>query len=173
MTTIDIDDAIIGAVTDVTKDWAKQRKAEERDRARIHRRYDALAREDHVSIKDAAWEVMEKAYLEVSDDDQLPARPRQIMYVARPLILERTDKEISTVAISPRPCCRTTSMSIRIARIGMWFGTRGHFTEPHTGHQFGLGTSEIREYLHYAPSAATPSRSIAACSIRPSGRVPL
>jgi hypothetical protein len=88
--TIDIAAAIISATVAVTKDWAKQRKAEERDRARIDRRWDALVRSERVTIKDAAWEVMDEAYNKVSDNGQLPARPRQIMYVARPLILKLT-----------------------------------------------------------------------------------
>ncbi len=59
-------DAIIGAVQGVTKKWAKQRKAEERQAsARLNRRY-VMVRRYHVSIKDAAWQVMEEAYLKAS-----------------------------------------------------------------------------------------------------------
>jgi hypothetical protein len=148
MTTIDIADAIIGAVTDVTKDWAKQRKAEERDRARIYRRYDALAREERVTIKDAAWEVMDGAYAKASDNGRLPARPRQIMYAARPQILELTGKDhlddsYFTQTLLPDYIheyehCRDWNV--------VW-DARGHFAEPHTGVEIGLGTLEVREYL--------------------------
>ena len=33
-----------------------------------------------ISLKDAAWEVMEEAYLKASNDGKLPANARQIMY---------------------------------------------------------------------------------------------
>ena len=77
-------DGIISSVESVTKDWAKQRKTEERDRSRVFRRYDYLVRDDRVTIRDAAWEVMDAAYAKASDNGRLPVRPRQIMYAARP-----------------------------------------------------------------------------------------
>ncbi len=58
-------DDIIGAVQGVTKKWAKQRKAEERHaNAEANRRF-VLTRSRY-TIKDAAWDVMEDAYLKAS-----------------------------------------------------------------------------------------------------------
>ena len=54
-------DAINGAVRAVTKDWAKQRKAEERDRNAVLNRRARLVRSTRLTIKDAAFEVMGKA----------------------------------------------------------------------------------------------------------------
>ena len=91
----DIADAIKLAVAAVTERWAKQRKAEERDRNRRLRRRDQLVDKPvRISIKQAAWEVMREAYMKASDDGQLPAKPRQIMYAARPKILEMTGKDV-------------------------------------------------------------------------------
>jgi hypothetical protein len=59
-------DAISAAVQAVTKDWAKQRKAEERSRSATANRYDRLVRTRWVSLRDAAFEVMEAAYLAAS-----------------------------------------------------------------------------------------------------------
>jgi DNA topoisomerase 6 subunit A-like protein len=145
---IDIADSIIGAVAGVTKDWAKQRKAEERDRSRLFRRHDALVRIEHVSIKEAAFEVMDKAYAKVSDNGRLPARPRQIMYAARPQILDITGKDYLSDSyftqtllpdyINEHRHCRNWDV--------VW-DARGHFAEPHTGVEVGLGTLEIRKYV--------------------------
>ena len=87
---INIADSIIDAVTSVTKDWSRQRKAEERDRSRARHRWDRLVRDDHITIRDAAWQVMDAAYAKASDNGRLPVRPRQIMYAARPEILALT-----------------------------------------------------------------------------------
>ena len=45
-----------------------------------------------ITTKDAAWAVMEEAYLKTSKGGTLPANARQIMYAARTRILEMTGK---------------------------------------------------------------------------------
>ena len=65
--------AIVRAVTKGTEKWAKQRKAEERHASAIQNRHDRLIRNYRVTIKDAAWAVMEKAYNAASDNGRLPA----------------------------------------------------------------------------------------------------
>ena len=87
-------DAIIDALTGVTKKWAKQRKKEERDSsATLDRKY-VMMRAYHVSIRAAAWRIMEEAYLKASADGRLPAHARQIMYAARGPIQRTTDRPI-------------------------------------------------------------------------------
>jgi hypothetical protein len=145
---IDIAETITSLVTNVTKDWTKQRKAEERDRNRQFRRYDYLVREDRVTIRDAAWEVMEEAYNKASDNGRLPARPRQIMYAARPRILELTGKD----SLDDRYFTQTLLPDYlnehpETAEWDVVWDARGHFTEPHTGREIPLGTLEVREYL--------------------------
>jgi hypothetical protein len=84
--------AIIRLVSGVTREWCKTRKAEERESARALRRLEALTRQDSEKdkIKCAAFEVMEAAYLHASTDNTLPAKARQIMYAARPLVMALT-----------------------------------------------------------------------------------
>jgi hypothetical protein len=146
---IDIAASITDAVEGVTKAWAKQRKAEERDRSARARRADRLVREDRFTIREAAWVVMKDAYMKASDNGRLPTRPRQIMYAARPEILELTEKDTlddryftqtllpDYIAMNPKEC-RDWDI--------VW-DARGHFTEPHTGRETALGTLEVREYL--------------------------
>jgi hypothetical protein len=76
-------DAIMGAVRSVTKDWAKQRKAEERDRSAVFNRRTRLVRSHRTTLREAAFYVMDQAYSTASDDGKLPVKPRQIMYAAR------------------------------------------------------------------------------------------
>ena len=45
-----------------------------------------------MTVKTAAWKVMEQAYRKASSNGTLPANARQIMYAARPLIIELTGK---------------------------------------------------------------------------------
>jgi hypothetical protein len=146
---IDIAASITDAVEGVTKAWAKQRKAEERSAGALARRYDRMVRSDRFTIREAAWVAMKNAYMKASDNGRLPTRPRQIMYAARPEILELTGKDTlddryftqdllpDYVAMNPEEC-RDWDI--------VW-DARGHFTEPHTGHGIALGTLEVREYL--------------------------
>ena len=146
---IDIAASITDAVEGVTKAWAKQRKAEERSAGARARRYDRMVRSDRFTIREAAWVAMKNAYMKASDNGRLPTRPRQIMYAARPEILELTGKDTlddryftqdllpDYVAMNPEEC-RDWDI--------VW-DARGHFTEPHTGHGIALGTLEVREYL--------------------------
>ena len=144
-------DAIIGAVQGVTKKWAKQRKREEREAsAHLNRRY-AMVRAYHVSIKDAAWDIMKKAYLKASANGRLPAHARQIMYAARPHIQKTADREIGkgfdqyfTQTLLP------DYMKDHPSETADWnvvFDARGHFHEPHTEEEVPLGTLQVRNYL--------------------------
>ena len=87
--------AIIGAVEGVTKKWAKQRKREEREAsARRNRRNVMARRPTPSSVREAAWQIMETAYLKASANGTLPAHARQIMYAARPHIQATADRDL-------------------------------------------------------------------------------
>ena len=141
-------DAIIGALKGVTKKWAKQRKREEREASAILNRGYAMRRY-HVSIKDAAEQVMEKAYLKASANGTLPALARQIMYAARPEIQNLADRQIGkgfdqyfTQTLLPD--------YMEEHGTGDWnvvYDARGHFQEPHTKKEVALGTIGVRNYL--------------------------
>jgi hypothetical protein len=110
-----------------------------------------------MSVVDAAYEVMEEAYLRASDDGTLPAKARQIMYAARPLILEMTGKatfsdSYFTQTLLPdyiRDCPEET------ARWDVVYDARGHLSEPHTERSVPLGTVAVRDYLGLRPGKPT------------------
>jgi hypothetical protein len=75
------------SVLNVTKDWAKQRKTEERHASALANRRARLVRaSDYYNFKSAAFEVMEQAYMAASAKGRLPTSARQVMYQARPFI---------------------------------------------------------------------------------------
>jgi hypothetical protein len=151
-------EAIRGAVESVTKDWAKQRKAEERDRSAVLNRRHRLVRSTRLTIRAAAELVMEKAYLAASDNGSLPVRPRQIFYAARPMIIEKTGETGFS--------SNYFSQNILIAHMeghdcddwDIVWDARGHFIEPHTGVEAPLGTLEVRQYLGQRPSFQSAPR---------------
>jgi hypothetical protein len=135
------------SVLDVTKDWAKQRKAEERHAsAEINRRARLIRRRDYYNFRSAAFEVMRKAYMAASANGTLPASARQVMYQARPFIQEKMGGQ----PLNDQYFCQQL-LPDYMEEYGVdWdivYDDRGHFLEPHTERSFGLGTISVRDYL--------------------------
>jgi hypothetical protein len=141
-------DAIINAVQGVTKKWTKQRKREERDAAAARNRRYAMTRHHTVSIREAAFAIMHKAYLKASANGTLPAHARQIMYAARPYIQQHADRDLGsqfdqyfTQQLLPE------YMELRDAAWNVVYDARGNFLEPQTAKRVPLGTLQVRSYL--------------------------
>jgi DNA topoisomerase VI subunit B len=138
-------DTIESSIKLVTKKWTKQKKSEQRNSS-ANRRQAMKQRSAKISKKDAAYDVMESAYLKASDNDTLPATARQIMYAARPEILRITGAE---------KLGSTYFRGILLSYLRehpelTWdvvFDARGHFAEPHNNIEFGIGTLGVRNYL--------------------------
>lgn len=156
--------AIIDAVTHVTAAWSKQMKAEERKADARARRWERMMRQGRPSIsqRDAAFQVMEQAYLAASANGTLPAHARQIMYQARPLmqkILGKTldggfDEYFSQTLLPDFVAKNPKSKDWDIV-----YDARGHLVEPHTGRIIPLGTLPVRNYLAAIQDATPPSPS--------------
>jgi hypothetical protein len=106
-----------------------------------------------ISIKDAAYQIMREAYRAASDDGRLPANARQLMYAARPKILELTGIE----KLSDHYFTQTLLPDFlndnpeQTADWDVVFDARGHFGEPHTGRTIPVGTIDVRNYLGDRP----------------------
>jgi DNA topoisomerase 6 subunit A-like protein len=138
---------ILDAVETATSKWTRQKKSEERHPGNIRYRASRMTREPRTTQKEAAWEVMEAAYMAASGNGTLPALARQIFYQARPKIMELTeDKELAYGYFSQ------TLLPDYIEERGVdWnvvYDARGHFEEPHTNRRIGCGTIEVGNYLH-------------------------
>ena len=133
-------------VYDVTKSWARKKKAEERSNQAPLRYYYST----RVTAKEAAYEVMEAAYLKASAGGKLYANARQIMYAARGAILERCDTDsldsvYFTQTLLPNYINEhpETTAGWKVA-----FDARGSFVEPHeNGRTVGLGTIDVDRHL--------------------------
>ena len=143
-----IEEAVESIIIKITAAWTKQRKAEDRDSAARAKRQERLARRQQVKIKDAAYAVMEEAYLTASAQGTLPAAARQIMYAARPAIQEQTGKQLDdayfTQGLLPDYMADHPD---RCADWNVTFDDRGHLIEPHTEREIGLGTLSVDSYI--------------------------
>src|SRR5262249_62258033 len=120
----------------------------------IFDRQSSLGRRHTVSIREAAWRVMEEAFLQASANNTLPATARQIMYAARPKIAQRADRELG--GQFDKYFTQTLLPDYIVERRPAWasrvvFDARGHFAEPHSNTEIGLGTLEGRDYVAGVP----------------------
>jgi hypothetical protein len=138
---------MLDAVETATRKWTRQKKSEERHPGMIRYRASRLTREPRTTQKDAAWEVMESAYMAASGNGRLSALVRQIFYQARPKIMALTDEKNLSY-----PYFSQVLVPDYIEEHGVsWkvvYDARGHFEEPHTNRRIGCGTIEIGNYLH-------------------------
>ena len=136
----------IDAIETATRKWTRQKKSEERHPGNVRYRLSRMTRESRTTQKEAAWEVLEAAYMAASSNGTLPASARQIFYQARPKIMALTeDKELVYGYFSQ------TLLPDYIEEHGVdWrvvYDARGHFEEPHTNRRIGCGTIEVGNYL--------------------------
>ena len=138
---------ILDCVETATAKWTKQKKSEERHPGNVRYRMSRMTREPRTTQKEAAWSILEAAYMAASGGGTLPAMARQIYYQARPKIMALTDdKELQYGYFSQ------TLLPDYIEETGVdWnvvYDARGHFEEPHTNRRIGCGTIEVGNYLH-------------------------
>jgi DNA topoisomerase VI subunit B len=141
---------IVDLLKAVTAKWTKQRRAEKKHAAAEARRRDQLIKSDKPTPRrDAAWDVMKDAYLAASGNGKLPTKPRQIMYRARPRVIElagkwyKSDQHFTQIVL-------VNYMAAHPDECADWdivWDDRGHFVEPHTGRKIGLGTLAVRGYV--------------------------
>src|SRR6516162_10995256 len=126
-----IADDIIDAVETGTRKWTRQKKSEERHPGNIRYRVSRMTKEPRTTQKEAAWQIMEEAYMAASGNGRLPAMARQIYYRARPKIMAMTDdKELAYGYFS-----QTLLPEYIEEHDIVWnvvYDARGHLEEPHT-----------------------------------------
>jgi hypothetical protein len=160
---------ITDLILKTTAKWAKQRKAEIRSQNAQLRRNEALARRDRpATLKEAAFQVMPLAYRKASANGALPANARQIFYCARGPILEMTGRD----SLDSNYFTQTLLPAYLEERNPGWepaFDDRGHFLEPHTDLEIGLGTLSVRTYLADSHPPQVESAGLAAAKVATCG----
>jgi hypothetical protein len=140
----------------VTDTWRKQRKREDKGRPEVKLRRRRVMNCEYeystrVTIKEAAEECMEEAYMKVSSGGTLPAHARQIMYAARPDILAKAhDRHGEVYELKDVYFTQTLLPEYMDEHDCDWdvvFDARGHLAEPHTKRIIPLGTLDVRHYL--------------------------
>jgi hypothetical protein len=163
-----IADAIIDVVQSGTAKWTRQKKSEERHPGNVRYRSSRMTREPRTTQKEAAWEILEEAYMAASGNGTLPAMARQIFYQARPKIMALTEnKELSYNYFSQT----LLPDYVEENDVG-WdvvYDARGHFEEPHTNRRIGCGTIEVGNYLHAMKEPEIVSAEFADANIEING----
>jgi hypothetical protein len=138
-------DDIKKMIASATKKWTKQQKAEERNSRAVGMRRYRMTSQQEASLKQAADEIMQEAYMKASGGGKLPANARQIMYAARGYIQNKTQKPLKSNYFT-----QTLLPDYISRKKPFWdvaYDDRGHMTEPHTNRSIGLGTLNVRAYL--------------------------
>jgi hypothetical protein len=138
------DDLRSGSLTDAVthvlpRRWQSRERQAEKDRHSIYT-------PEKGAIEQAAFAVMQQAYLKMSDNGTLPAHARQIFYAVR---------DLSGLAGALRDSYLTQTLLPRYQRLhpeetAGWvvvYDARGQITEPHTGRRVDLGTLAVRTYI--------------------------
>jgi DNA topoisomerase VI subunit B len=149
-------------VIGVTAKWRKQREAEIRTSSAVLKRAERLARQlkPSRSKKDAAYEVIEHAYMEASSGNTLPATARQVYYPSRrmmlPLIRDGEDVNDNDFTQRLLPDFMADNPELT-ADWDVTFDDRGSAAEPHTGRVIDLGTVGVRDHLEQVLNDPEPS----------------
>jgi DNA topoisomerase VI subunit A len=129
----------------VTKKWAKQRKAEERN-ARARERRDYMY-SDRVCLSHVSRELIDWGYDHVSDHGRLYAPQRNIFYAVREDFRLKTGREVAWKDFTGR----LLRAHLNLQHTENWKisrDPRGSLIEPHTMKEVGVGTAKIDQYLN-------------------------
>ncbi len=166
----EIRDALAKCIASTGKGWKQIKRNSDREGRARQQDVDDLRREQkrkELTITEAANLSLQKAYEKASGDGNYAANARQIMYAARPLVLELTGgkcwKNSSSFTQTILPDFIRDNPELT-ADWKVVFDARGTFTEPHLrgniDKQFGLGTLEVRKYVGECYAGAPGSMSL-------------
>jgi len=139
---------LTAAIRSAASGWKKaKRQADKKDRVR-KRDLERLRsyRPPKITIRRAAFEVMQRAYMKASANGRYYANARQIMYAARPWVLELTGGEIWKKSSYFTQTLLKDYIEMYDPPWKVAWDSRGHLTEPHTQKNIGLGGIEVMKY---------------------------
>ncbi len=148
---------ILGVTKAVTKEWTKQRKAEDRgSRSRSSREY---IYSDRVNFTEVTEDILPKGYAHASGDGKYTVDKRQFYYAVRDAFQEQTGREIGADYFSQNLLVKY--MNQHPEETADWKITaspRGTLSIPNTGHDLRIpcGTTAIEEHLEEAGEICDP-----------------
>jgi hypothetical protein len=143
-------DDIKAGMKAVGSEWKRAKKNESnRDDRVTHYRMSRMRYTVHeTTIKEAAFQFMREAYNKASSNGKYYANARQIMYAARPLIINaigpgKWDNDKSPVYFQTllKDYIEDYDGTMKV----VW-DARGHLKEPHTKYEIGLGGADVMQY---------------------------
>jgi hypothetical protein len=150
---LNVAEALDECVGHVAKRWLKEKRRADRERdsrQRQQERFFQASAPKRLSLKEAAFQVMEEAYLHASGNRADPANARQVMYAARPRVLELTGGVCWSKSSYFTQTLLPNFIDAHPEVAKDWdvvYDARGHLIEPHTGRQIDLGTLAVRAYV--------------------------
>jgi hypothetical protein len=137
---------ILAVTTQVTKEWTKQRKAEERGRSRASRIY---IYSDRVYFSQVADAILPAAYAHASGDGHYSVAKRQLYYACREAFYERTNRQLEYPYFANTLLVQYLNRHPETDSWKVTADPRGTFTIPNTGHDVRIpcGTIQIDNYL--------------------------
>lgn len=142
--------AILHVTTAVTKQWTKQRKAEERGRRSRANRANMYS--GRVNFTEVAARIIPGAYNHTSGDGKYPVKKRQMYYASRDKFRELTGRTIKADYFTQTVLRRYLNTHPETADWKIVADARGHLIIPNTGRKVNvpLGVLEIGEHLRKA-----------------------
>jgi hypothetical protein len=141
---------IISLATKVTKEWTKQRKAEERGRR--HRSERVYVYSDRVNFTDVMDEILPPAYRIASGNGRYTVSKRQLYYECREQFRKQTGRPLKYPYFSQTLLVQYVNRHPEAEGWRLTADPRGTLIIPNTGHavEIPVGTIQIERHLHQA-----------------------
>lgn len=138
--------AIQDVIRKVTKDWTRQRKAEERGRrSRSSREY---VYSDRVNFTDVQAQILEEGYQKASGGGRYSVEKRQFYYACRDPFFQKTGRHIDANYFSQTLIVKYMNQHPdKTAHWKIAASARGIITIPHANIQIACGTRDVDNYL--------------------------
>ncbi len=163
--TINSDD-ILAVTKSVTKQWTKQRKAEERGRSAGTRMY---IYSDRVDFTEVAARILPNGYAHASGNGKYTVDKRQFYYAVRDDFQSATGREITADYFSQKILVKYMNQHpTETAHWKITASPRGTLTIPNTGHDLRIpcGTIAIEEHLAKAAEEFSPFDDLEEISVQ-------
>lgn len=130
-----------------TSGWKRLKKQTGKtERVRCSQIQNLYSHSDRTTIREAAFEVMEQAYMMASANGRYYANSRQVYYAARGPILKRCNLTCLNSQYFSQVLLKDYLEEFEPEWKVVW-DARGHLQEPHTNIQIGVGGANIITYM--------------------------
>ena len=147
---------ILGVTKKVTKEWARQRKSEERGQRSRSSRRDVYS--TRVNCTDVSGLILPEAYAHASGDGKYTVSQRQLYYASRQRFRDWTGVDISYANFANKVLVKYINAHPETSDWKITADARGAFSIPNAGYDVRIpcGTIQIGNHLRAARQACDP-----------------